>query len=119
TRTYTMLDHCHVARPVMDVLRSSALAAGAHRHRLQSARQFRPCSSAGDRASGVPALQVNARISMSDTQCVDRRALLKLFTGLGIGAAATLGTETSASAADRTAEEQANVQVVSDFCRSW
>jgi len=56
---------------------------------------------------------------MSKTDTPDRRTLLKILTGLGFGAAAVLGHETSASAADRSAGEQANVQLVTDFCAAW
>ena len=56
---------------------------------------------------------------MSDTDGGDRRALLKMLTSLGFGAAAMLGSETSASAADRSASEHANIRVVTDFCAAW
>ena len=42
-----------------------------------------------------------------------------VVTGLGLGAGAVLGSEAHASAADRTASEQANIQVVTDFCTAW
>jgi limonene-1,2-epoxide hydrolase len=56
---------------------------------------------------------------MSDTDRPDRRTLLKIFTGLGVGTAAVLTADTSAGAADRTPGEQTNVQVVTDFCAAW
>lgn len=56
---------------------------------------------------------------MSETDGADRRTLLKILTGLGLGAAAVLGGERNASAADRSPSEQANVQVVTDFCSAW
>jgi limonene-1,2-epoxide hydrolase len=56
---------------------------------------------------------------MLNTDVADRRTLLKTLTGLGFGAAAILASDTSAEAADRTPSEQANVQVVTDFCAAW
>jgi len=56
---------------------------------------------------------------MATIDTPDRRFLLKMLSGLGLGAAAAFGSETTASAADRSAGEQANVQVVTDFCAVW
>ena len=56
---------------------------------------------------------------MSETKFADRRTLLKTLSGLGFGAAAMLTSDTSAAAADRSPSEQANIQLVNDFCASW
>ena len=59
------------------------------------------------------------RRSVSKTEGTDRRTLFKILTGVSFGAAALFGSERDSKAADRTASEQANVQLVTDFCASW
>jgi len=56
---------------------------------------------------------------MSHVDGTDRRTLFKILTGMSVGAAALFGSEGNSSAADRTAGEQANVQLVTDFCAVW
>ena len=56
---------------------------------------------------------------MSNAEAMDRRTLFTLLTRMSVGAAALLGTEGTSSAADRTAGEQANIQLVTDFCAVW
>jgi limonene-1,2-epoxide hydrolase len=56
---------------------------------------------------------------VSDVDGANRRTLLKILTGMGVGAAAVLGSGSSARAADRSPGEQANVQLVTDFCAAW
>jgi len=56
---------------------------------------------------------------MSNAEGTDRRTLFKMLTGMSFGAATVLGSERNSDAADRTASEQANVQLVTDFCAVW
>ena len=50
------------------------------------------------------------------SQCVTRRSVL---TAGGLGLAAIAGVPGSASAAEMSAGEKANVQVVNGFCAAW
>src|SRR5277367_1993189 len=54
------------------------------------------------------------RSSMPDS--ISRRSIV---TTAGIGLAGVIGTSGSADAAEWTATEKANVQVVKDFCAAW
>src|SRR4051812_27376476 len=68
---------------------------------------------------GVSVGCIESRRNMSHTEGADRRTLFKMLTGMSFGAAALLGSERNSNAADRTATEQANVQLVTDFCAAW
>jgi limonene-1,2-epoxide hydrolase len=50
---------------------------------------------------------------------MERRTLLTTFAAMSVGGAALLGNETAVGAASRSASEEANVQVVTDFCNAW